>query len=145
MTQQDLRLRSEVAPSNERSARVRDSRARVNAERAALAATLRERLTADLVIDGSAGQAWLIESAVSAMLEISVTNALFIRGYARPEAMARLGVARGAVQRALKALGALPADTVGDDGPPANATPEQKRAWSKQYVERVFAEDKAAE
>jgi hypothetical protein len=145
VTQQDIRLRSEPTPSNERSARIRESRARSQQERAATLAAYRERLTHELHIDGSAAQEWLVDSAVSAALEISVVTTLFVRGYARPADMERLQGARSQLQRTLRALGALPGAATADDGPPANATSEEKRAWSRQYVERALAEGRTAE
>jgi hypothetical protein len=53
----------------------------------------------------------LLQAAVSAALEISVTTARLVHGCARPKGMRNLGAARGELRRALRSLG-----MIGDSG-----------------------------
>lgn len=128
------RLRSEDVPSVDRSARVRESRARAERERAAMAADFRSRLTGELVIDGSAAQEWLILSAVSAAVEITVLNQRFIRCYAGPAAMGRLSNARAQLSRTLRMLG-------------VTAKPKDARSGSAlaDYLKQTYGEAEAEE
>jgi hypothetical protein len=70
-----------------------------------------------------------------------------VKGCARPASVKSLGFARSELRRCLRSLG-----MVGDSGeqredpssgPPANATDEMKREWSRKYVEDAFAETAA--
>lgn len=135
--QHEDRLRSE--PST-RSTRVMANRARAQQERADMARDFRERLTREVVVDGSAAQSALIDAAVSAYVEIAVVSARFLRCSATADQMRCLSLARGALTRALRLLGAVPRRQVGSDAPPAGASLEERQAWSKRYVERVLAE-----
>lgn len=100
---------------------------RATAERrAALASDFRARLLAEL--GGGplpASRAALAECAVSAYTQMTELSARFTRANATPRAQQALAIARGQLQRALRALGLVENDT--DDAPP-------------QTVEQILAE-----
>ena len=98
---------SEGKPSS-RSARVMESRARAQRERAAMAADFRERLKKELAIDGSASQQALIDAAVSAHVEIAVVAGRFLRCCATSDELERCSLARAQLSRVLRQLNAAP-------------------------------------
>jgi hypothetical protein len=104
----EQRLRSETIPSAGRVARVRESRARAQRERAAMAEDFRERLTAELAIDGSASQELLIDAAVSLRVELSVVFTRFLGCCATSTELDRLQQSRNQLNRILAALGITP-------------------------------------
>jgi hypothetical protein len=120
-------------------------RIRAREERAERARAYRLALEAELVATGgnpaSASATALLDSAVSAHLEIAKTTQRFIHGSAHNKAMLRLQFARSELRRALRALGLIrdsgDADADDPNAPPPNATDEEKRAWSQRYVESV--------
>jgi hypothetical protein len=96
---------SEQRPGS-RSTRVMERRVRAQRERAAMAEDFRERLTQELVLDGSIAQEMLIRSAASAATEISVLSAKFLRCSATASELDRLGRARSELNRTLRMLSA---------------------------------------
>ena len=143
----ERRLRSESGSSPDRIARITAAHARAQRERADMARDFRERLTHELAINGSASQAALVDAAVSAHLEIAVISAKFLRCCATCAEMERLQAARGQLQRTLRALG-LVGDSgephVDDSAPPPGASDEERRAWSRKYVEGLMAKETSA-
>jgi hypothetical protein len=121
---------SENAEGKSRSARVVESRARAQRERAAMAANFQARLRAELVPDGSITQEMLILSASSAATEISVLSRKFLQCCATTPELARLGKARGELSRTLRLLGVAPK---GESEP--NAGPKLDD-WLKDWREK---------
>jgi hypothetical protein len=118
-------------------------RARARAERIERAKVYRAGLEDEVRTAGgnpaSPSTMALVDSAVSAHAEIFKTTAQFINGSAHAKAMLRLQFARSELRRALRALG-LTADSgesrqEDPNSPPPNATEEEKRRWSQDYVE----------
>jgi hypothetical protein len=135
--------------------RARAGRDRRVAERAALALSFRASLEAQYRASVgaptgalSAAVEALLNAAVSTHVEIVETTKRFLDGRARNPAMERMNNARGELRRCLRSLGLVSnvgdAGTNEDSGPPLNATDEQKRAWSQEYVKNRLAEGKAA-
>jgi hypothetical protein len=92
-------------------------------------------------IEISAADRALLSAAASAQLEIETTTAQFAAGRASSKALERLGNARGEMRRTLQALGLITSDGetgTNGDAPPPNATEEERREWSRRYVERPF-------
>ena len=83
--------------------------------RQTLANEFRASLLAELPPSDSVVRQALVESAVSAYVEISEISAAFQRGKANESALTRLGLARGQLARLLKALGAGQTHAAADD------------------------------
>lgn len=132
----------DVGPELARSWR---QRVAAREERQRHAKEYRSALEAELIAAGGdplAASTWsLLDSAVSAHIEIRKTTERFVRGTAHSKAMLRLQFARSELRRALRALGLIrdsgDADADNPNEPPPNATDEERRAWSQNYVESV--------
>ena len=132
------RLKTKKLPDYNYAALVEKRRAG-QIERANAAVATREALLAQLrhvrgeaaEIDAATG--YLIDSAVSATVQIAVTTRQFLAGRASAKAMLRLGNARSELRRCLRSLGLVAdsgeAGTNGANAPPPGApTDESMRA-----------------
>jgi hypothetical protein len=95
-------------PASPRSARVMESRARAQRERAAMALDFCDRLTREVASDGTIAQQMLIQSAASAATEVAVLSGKFLRCAASAAELDRLGRARSELNRTLRLLGIAP-------------------------------------
>jgi hypothetical protein len=79
-----------------------------------------------------------VAMAVSCDAEITEISALYLQGKASDAKMSRLHLVRAQLMRLLDSLGLTDAagepDPQDDNAPPANATPEERRAWSQRYI-----------
>jgi hypothetical protein len=103
-------------------------------------AALRAELGAGLSASGEA----LVASAVSLYGAILLTQNRLFKAHARVQRTGQLyqnlPVLTGSLLRTLRALGVdLRGADAGDDAPPEGATPEERRAWSKGYVDKVLS------
>ena len=125
-----------------------DREARALASRRALEAEFRKATGVPAGEPIGEAYAALLAVASSALVEIERTTTQMLAGRARAKAMANLAAARSELRRCLRALGLIGTDgegTNGDSAPPPGATEEQKREWSRKYVENRLAEGRAAQ
>jgi hypothetical protein len=134
-------------------ARARAARDKGQAERARLAASFRQSLEAQFrdsigAPEGalSAAVEALLSAAVSAHIEIRVTTERFLLGRASNKSLHRLGLARSELRRALRSLGLADSGEQRDDpnAPPPGASDEEKREWSRRYVDNLGSKETSA-
>ena len=98
------------------------------ARRRKLADDFRARLLAEIGPGKSIAREALIDTAVSAYVEIVEISARFIHCRASGEAMSRLSIARGQLQRTLRMLGVAPHNAGDDpDTPPRGGVADYMR------------------
>lgn len=113
-----------------RLATVIGNRRESEARRERVAAEFRARLLRELApeVAASAAGSALVDAAVGAHVEISETNARFLRGRATPAALSRLNLVRSQLLRTLRALGLLAAIS-GDPSDPMESPSEPLSSW----------------
>ncbi len=101
------------------SAMVMASFRAAQARRRKIADDFRARLMAEVGPGASIAREALIDTAVSAYVEISETSARFLHCRASGDSLARLSIARGQLTRTLRLLGVAPNNAADDaDTPP---------------------------
>lgn len=101
--------------------------------RAQIAAVFRQQLITELgSAPATASRAALVDSCVSAYVQVSEVSRMYLIGRATPKALAQLGLARGQLARLLAALG-LARDPGGDD-PESTEDPTQVRGGIADYL-----------
>jgi hypothetical protein len=90
----------------------------------------------------------LLDSAAGAFLEITLVSERLVRGRASQKSLQRAALARSELRRLLRALGLIAdsGEQQRDDtsGPPPGATEQERREWSRRYVENALAEKESA-
>jgi hypothetical protein len=122
-------------------------RSEVARERTALAQEFRAELLRQLGPQINATTRALAESAVTSYVAIGITQSRFTQGRVNTDAMDILLRTQSQLNRTLKLLGIrFPVHTHDDsDAPPPGATDEERRAWSRRYVDARLAEGRDAQ
>jgi hypothetical protein len=135
-------MKTKVLPENRSKAIAEIAKAKTARRRRLSKRFRRELLRAIATTTGmptlTFAQSTLTDACVSLRVEQSELSEAFFRGNATNSQMTRLGTVRGQLCRTLTLLGQVADDVQEpqDDAtaPPANATPEERRAWSQRYV-----------